>query len=225
MATALRTLSVAQGRGVRAAALAAAGVFFALALLVQLGVTIDVEWRVQQAAQGLRAAALEVPMRTISLLGTGWVLLPLTVLGALVLRARDASFALSLVAAGVGATVVANLAKVLAIRQRPNTVLWSYPSAHTFGIVVFVTLLLYTLWAVGAPARWRALTLGVGVVATAGVGASRLYLNAHWIGDVVGGFAGGLAFALGAMLALERALRRNVAAPATVARPAGAVSH
>ena len=223
MATALRTLSVAEGRGVRAAALAAAGVFFALALLVQLGVTIDVEWRVQQAAQGLRTAALESPMWAISLLGTGWALLPLTVLGALVVRARRASFALSLVAAGVGATVIANLAKVLAIRQRPNTVLWSYPSAHTFGIVVFVTLLLYTLWAVDAPARWRALALGVGVVATAAVAASRLYLNAHWIGDVVGGLAGGLAFALGAMLALDRGLRRDVAAPVTAVRPVGAV--
>ena len=207
----------------RAAALAAAGVFFALALLVQLGVTIDVEWEVQQAAQGLRTAALEIPMWAISLLGTGWVLLPLTVLGAFLLGARRARFGLSLVAVGVGATAVGNLAKVLAIRQRPNTVLWSYPSTHTLGIVVFVTLLLYTLWAVDAPARWRALALGVGLVTTVAVGASRLYLNAHWIGDVVGGLAGGLAFALGAILALDRALRRNVAAPVTAARPLGAV--
>jgi len=202
--TALRALAPAPRRRLLALTLAAAAAFLAIALLVQLGVLIEAEWRVQRVAQAVRAPSLEAPMRAISLLGTGWVLLPLAVAGALVLRARHAGFALALVAAGAGAAAAANLSKLLAIRQRPNTVMWAYPSAHTFGIVVFVVLLLYTLWAVEAPAGRRALALAAGAVLTVAVGLSRLYLNAHWIGDVLGGFTGGLAFALGAVLILDR---------------------
>ncbi len=96
--------------------------------------------------------------------------------------------------------------------------MWAYPSAHTFGIVVFVVLLLYVLWAVEAPARRRALVLAAGTVVTAAVGASRLYLNAHWIGDVLGGLTGGLAFALGAVLLLDRWLVARAAGRAAAPR-------
>ena len=84
--------------------------------------------------------------------------------------------------------------------------LWAYPSAHTFGIVVFVSLLLYVLWALDAPPRWRRLTLLGGAALVLAVGASRLYLNAHWIGDVLGGLAGGLAFAAVGVLLIDRRL-------------------
>jgi undecaprenyl-diphosphatase len=200
----VRMLSAGPRRRLRLLALAAAGAFFAIALVVQLGLAIEAEWRVQRAAQAVRTPGLETPMRGISLLGTGWVLLPLTAIGGAILRGRHARLALALVAAGVGAAAAANLGKLLAIRQRPNAVMWAYPSAHTFGIVVFVVLLLYVLWAFGAPARGRRLALAAGAVLVAAVGLSRLYLNAHWIGDVLGGVTGGLAFALGAVLLLDR---------------------
>jgi len=206
-----RALSAAPRRRLRALALAAAVAFLAIALTVQLGAAIEAEWRVQRVAQAARAGALETPMRVVSLLGTGWVLLPAAALGGLVLGKRHAALALALVAAGVGAAAAANLAKLLAIRQRPNTVMWSYPSAHTFGIVVFVVLLLYVLWALEAPPRRQALALAAGAVLTVAVGASRLYLNAHWIGDVLGGFTGGLAFALAAVLIFDRRLRATAA--------------
>jgi membrane-associated phospholipid phosphatase len=209
----LRALSAGGRRRLRALALAAATAFFAVALLVQLGVAIDAEWRVQRVAQAARAGALETPMRTVSLLGTGWVLLPAAALGGLALR-RRAALAVSLVAAGVGAAAAANLAKLLAIRQRPNTVMWAYPSAHTFGIVVFVVLLLYVLWALEAPARVRSLALVAGAVLAVAVGLSRLYLNAHWIGDVIGGATGGLAFAVAVVLVLDRRLRAGATARA-----------
>ena len=197
-------LAAGPRRRILALALAAAAAFLALALTVQLGGAIEAEWRVQRAAQAVRTPALETPMRGISLLGTGWVLLPLTVLGALIVRARHARLAVALVVTGIGAAAAANLAKLLAIRQRPNAVMWAYPSAHTFGTVVFVVLLLYVLRRLGVPARGRRLALAAGAVLVAAVGVSRLYLNAHWIGDVLGGFTGGLAFALAAVLLLDR---------------------
>jgi undecaprenyl-diphosphatase len=60
------------------------------------------------------------------------------------------------------------------------------------------------LWALEAPAGRRALALVAGAVLIVAVGLSRLYLNAHWAGDVLGGFTGGLAWALGAVLLLDR---------------------
>jgi len=207
MPSALRPLTTGQRRRLLALAFVAAGVFFALALLAQLGVAIEAEWRVQRVAQAARTDALEGPMRAISALGTGWVLLPSAVTGALALCARHRRLALFLVVTGVGAASAANLAKLLAIRQRPNSVLWSYPSAHTFGMVVFVIVLLYVLWGLDAPPWLRSLVLTAGLAAVVAVGISRLYLNAHWIGDVLGGVTGGLAFALGAVLALDRGAR------------------
>lgn len=200
-----RALGRGHRRHLRTLAVVAAVAFFALALLVQLGVSTEAEWRVQRAVQTARAGALETPMRLISLLGTGWVLLPAAVLGGILVR-RHAALALSLVAVGAGATAAANLAKLLAVRQRPNSVMWSYPSAHTFGIVVFAVMLLYVLWALDAPPRGRTLALGAGAVLVVAVAASRLYLNAHWLGDVLGGVTGGLAFALAAVLLLDRCL-------------------
>jgi undecaprenyl-diphosphatase len=206
-----RALSAPQRRRLLALAIVAAAAFFAIALGAELGVLGDAEWTLQHRAQALRTHALEAPMRGLSLLGTGWVLLPVTVAGALLVRTRDAGLAAAVVIVGVLATGAANLAKLLAVRQRPNTVMWSYPSAHTFGLVVFLVLLLYTLWALEAPARWRRLTLSAAVPLLAAVGISRLYLNAHWLGDVLGGLTGGLAFALAALLVVDASSRAGVA--------------
>lgn len=217
----LRALSPAQRRRLCALALGAAVVFLLIAGIVQLGVATELEWRVQRAAQAVRTDALETPMWAISLLGTGWVLLPASVVGALGLR-RHAALARQLVLASIAAAAAANLAKVLAIRQRPNAVMWSYPSAHTFGIVVFMALLVYVLWALQAPPRARAAVRGAAVALTVAVGVSRIYLNAHWIGDVLGGVAGGLAFALAVVLVLDRGRPAPGAAAATA--PLGAVA-
>jgi membrane-associated phospholipid phosphatase len=199
-----RALSGVQRRRLGVLALVAGLAFFTLALGAELGMLDGAEWTVQREAQALRRRALERPMRAVSLLGTGWVLLPVAVAGALIVRARNGALAVALALTGAGALGAANLAKALAVRQRPNTVMWAYPSAHTFGIVVFVVMLLYALWALGAPRRWRRLALLAGLPLIVAVGLSRIYLNAHWLGDVLGGLTGGFAFALVALLIADR---------------------
>jgi membrane-associated phospholipid phosphatase len=219
----LRALSPAQRRRLAALALGAAVAFVLVGGLVQLGVATEVEWRLQRAAQAVRSGGLETPMWAISLLGTGWVLLPASVAGAGALAlCRHAALARWLILVSIGAATAANVAKLLVIRQRPNAVMWSYPSAHTFGIVVFMALLLYLLWALQSPPRVRAVALGAGVVLTVAVAVSRVYLNAHWISDVIGGAAGGLAFALVVVLLLDRRLPAPDAAAPTA--PLGAVA-
>ena len=53
------------------------------------------------------------------------------------------------------------------------------------------------------------MSVAVPLVAAAGV--SRLYLNAHWLSDVLGGVTGGLAFALAALLVVDAAPRPGAA--------------
>ena len=200
----IRALPAEPRRRLLALAVGAGAAFFVLALLAQLRLLIEVEWQLQSLAQATRTPALEQPMRAISLLGNGWVLGPVAAAGCLVVRARHARLSLAVVGVLLGALLTAHLSKVLVIRQRPNTVLWAYPSAHTFGIVVFVILLLYVLWAVGTPALGLRLALATGMLLVLAVGASRVYLNAHWIGDVLGGLTSGLAFAVAGVLLIDR---------------------
>src|SRR4030095_15836131 len=67
----MRALDAGLRRGLRSLTLAAAAVFLGLAMLVQLGVTSEAEWRVQRLAQAARTPVLEGPMEALSLLGTG----------------------------------------------------------------------------------------------------------------------------------------------------------
>jgi membrane-associated phospholipid phosphatase len=213
---AIHPLGAARRRRVRAGMLVCVTLFLAMALAAQLRLLVDEESAVQRLAQAARTPVLERPMRAVTRLGSGWVLLPLTAACCLVIRTRHAGLARALGVAGAGGLVVSDLLKVLVIRQRPNTVHWAYPSAHTFGIVVFVGLVLYVLWTCGAPRGWRRVGAVTGALVIVAVGASRVYLNAHWVGDVVGGLASGGAFLLGAVLLMDRTLP----ALATVAAPA-----
>jgi undecaprenyl-diphosphatase len=209
----IRALSFEHRRRLLVLLLASAAIFCAIAVVVQLRLFIDVEWEAQRLVQTLRTRPLESPMRGVSLLASGWVLYPLAVVGCLtVYRLRHASLALAMTVVAASGMVATNLAKLLVIRQRPNTVLWAFPSSHTFGIVIFIGLVFYLLWALEAPARWRRATLVGGSVIVLAVGASRLYLNAHWVGDVLGGLAGGLAFVLGGVLLIDQRIRAVPAA-------------
>lgn len=80
----------------------------------------------------------------------------------------------------------------------------SFPSGHSSGIATLVTVGLILAWPVLAP-RARRLWLALGVGAVVLVGATRLLLGVHYLSDVVGGWALGLAWSLGIAL-LFRAL-------------------
>jgi undecaprenyl-diphosphatase len=76
-----------------------------------------------------------------------------------------------------------------------------------FGVTVFVVAAVYLLWFYEMPRRTQRLARAVGVAFIVAVGYSRLYVNAHWLSDVVGGLLAGLAFAVVAMLVIDRRLR------------------
>jgi len=79
---------------------------------------------------------------------------------------------------------------------------FSFPSGHVMHYVVFLgALAAVSTWNMKPGARWL-IHLAL-VMALMAVGVSRIYLGAHWLGDVVGGYAFG-AVVLAAFVGLWR---------------------
>jgi membrane-associated phospholipid phosphatase len=89
--------------------------------------------------------------------------------------------------------------KVLVGRARPVGLAFGFPSGHATAAAAYVVTALYLL---GRTPLGRGGRVAVGavvvVVLGVGVGAARLALDAHWVSDVVGGWALGAACAAGA---------------------------
>jgi undecaprenyl-diphosphatase len=65
---------------------------------------------------------------------------------------------------------------------------FSYPSGHSAGCVVFGGVLAYFAWRHWQSTRSQALIGGGLSVMIGVVGFDRLFLNVHWLSDVVGGY-------------------------------------
>ena len=154
-----------------------------------------------------RMAELRQPMRLISNLATGYVLLPLAVIASVVLwRRGQRMLAVQLPLLGVTAVVALAVTKWIVNKPRPTLRGFGFPSGHVFAATVFVLVAVYLAWLVEASRTTQRLVRTLGIAFVVAVGYSRLYGNAHWFSDVVGGLLAGIAFALGAVLVLDRRL-------------------
>jgi undecaprenyl-diphosphatase len=91
----------------------------------------------------------------------------------------------------------------------------SYPSGHSSGITTLVAVALILAWPLLGPVarRWWLLVGGVLVIV---VGLSRMWLGVHYLTDVVGGWALGIAWSLGVAWALGGLPRGRAALPLRV---------
>lgn len=91
----------------------------------------------------------------------------------------------------------------------------SFPSGHAFTALVLYGLLAYLVWQITSN-RWaRTLAVILAAGSTLAVGVSRLYLGVHWLTDVLGGYAAGVAWlvfsvALVRFLEARRVHRRDL---------------
>lgn len=170
-----------------------------------------------------REAWLTPPMRAITNLGNAALLIGIVLAVGLVWgwkRHTWRPLAL-LTAAYAGAWVLSNTVKTLSHRPRPPAAQaigrwtgYAFPSGHaTHATAVYG--MLAALLAAATPSWTRKVTWWTAAVLLVGlVGLSRLYLGAHWLTDVLAGFALGGAW-LFAVLSAARtvdALRRQTAA-------------
>ena len=95
----------------------------------------------------------------------------------------------------------------------------SFPSGHSSGIATLVTVALVLAWPVLAPGA-RRLWACLGVVVVVVVGLTRMLLGVHFLSDVVGGWALGVAWALTVALMFGAMPGGRGALPAGEPRPA-----
>jgi membrane-associated phospholipid phosphatase len=123
---------------------------------------------------------------------TSLVIFSLAISGVLFLKNYKAQGLLLLFAMG-GDALIVSVTKALEHVARPtNGILfdtgYSFPSGHSAGCIVFGGVLAYFAWRHWQGVRSRALVgTGLGVVVGV-VGFDRVYLNVHWLSDVLGGW-------------------------------------
>lgn len=194
-------------RPARLIAAVALGLFVLLAAAVFFYGMPYFAWdlEISHAVQAIPGAPFEYAMRGVSLAGDHFLPAALIVVAAcLVLAVRRAWRELGLL---LGVVVLGQLLKVgvknFIARPRPSPDLvrvlinaqevYSFPSGHTthyvcfFGCLWFLTF----MWVQSRMLRWPLLSFFGAMVLL--VGLARVYLGAHWVTDVIGGYLLGAA--------------------------------
>ncbi len=165
----------------------------------------------------------EALARAVTFFGNNATLIALVIVAAAaLLYARRWMLALRVVlASGLGGLVVLGL-KALFHRARPvdqiiHATGYSLPSGHAFASTVFYGMMVYLVWRLVRPAWARWLATLLGVCGVAAIGLSRVYLNVHFLTDVVAGWASGLAWLVSVLIAVHVVEARRAARRDTVA--------
>lgn len=164
----------------------------------------------------IRAAWLTDVVTAVTQLGAAYVAWPLAGAVGLWLVSRRRWLELGVLAIGLGLTIAGvGLLKEAIDRPRPGGALVgvegdSFPSGHAaYSALYMVFAVTVARVAPGLVARFTLVGVGLGIAAA--VGLSRVYLRAHYLSDVLGGWAlGATAFGVCAAIALVIAhLRQN----------------
>ena len=149
--------------------------------------------------QGFRTPWGDLIMVGMTMMGDAAVTVPL-VLAALfwLLLKKDRYSALFLTVTTVVGFLLVTGVKQMTKIPRPvdmygGAVHWAFPSSHaTMSLVIFGFLAMLCSREMSAKKRW--LPFGLALFLILGIGYSRLYLGAHWLSDVIGGFSLGMAW-------------------------------
>jgi len=162
--------------------------------------------RLTLLVQSIDSEALDTVMRWVSLLGGGWRAPVLIIAGAVVTWRYLSKWKAGLVLMTWLSSPIDSGLKLVVNRPRPTPDLVrvfqdepgnSFPSGHAFLAIVFWGLLAYLALVRLQKRGLRVLVLSVSVVIILCVGASRVYLGAHWPSDVIGGYVVGALFLTG----------------------------
>jgi undecaprenyl-diphosphatase len=146
---------------------------------------------------GLASPTLDRFMDAATFLGSSPVLAAVVglVVVLLVVRRRRME-AVFMVIAFVGSLVLNDKLKLLVQRPRPGfdwAEVWpetSFPSGHSMNSFVVYLAIALVVWRLGGR-RPGIVALVLAIVLVVSVGISRIYLGAHWLSDVIGGYLAG----------------------------------
>ncbi|MDQ2890961.1 MAG: phosphatase PAP2 family protein [Gemmatimonadota bacterium] len=190
-------------------------VFTELAETVQSGATLGFDDTVLRWMAAHQSALATTAALELTALGTGTVVVMMTVVtGMFLALTGQRRPAILLVAATIGGLALNLVLKLHYHRPRPHIIPWatdvvssSFPSGHAMNSVIVYGTIAY-LAARLSTTRWlRAVTQLMAVIVVIGICASRVYLGVHYPSDVLGGAIVGAAWAVLCMSALEAVQR------------------
>jgi len=200
-------------RGFLVVALTCLGLFLVLAILARAQWVTETDIAVQRWIQSAAFRPLEPVMQGLSSLGSGYCLVPMTVIAFLLLRPAHPPLAVAVPALFAGAAIVQAVSKWAVARPRPSLAAYGFPSGHVFVSVAFFGAIVYVLWILETNPGWRWTGTGFCIAAVLSISLSRLYLNSHWLTDVLGALTGGASYLLFALALFDRQLRPTRARP------------
>jgi membrane-associated phospholipid phosphatase len=160
------------------------------------GLLIELDRPIEHFAVSHRTMGLTDVMRLFTTLGGTTFLFPLILLSVTYLVFRDRDWRAPVVLASAFATdiLLQDVVKKLVDRHRPPLALMigrypggSFPSGHTtqalvvYGMIALLLIRIHPKW----PRLWTLAPIATLILL---IGASRIYLGAHWFTDVIGGF-------------------------------------
>jgi membrane-associated phospholipid phosphatase len=190
------------GRAIAGPTLLRSGLAFLLGFLVlTTAVTLHgldgVDQQVRSVVHQSQGPRLQIWMEGASAIGGQPGQLTIVIIGSTILWwRRRPGWALALPLAMTGVGIVQFAAKWAMDRPRPNLHPWGFPSAHVLSLVVLGGLLAYMVGQTRRGRRWQPLAVGIVGSGVLVVAYSRIYLEAHWLSDVLGGMTAGLAYML-----------------------------
>lgn len=193
--------------------------FLALAAVAAHGQFFPLDYRARGLVQLTHHSWLDSTMREVSHLGDNSGLVPLIALGMLFLWRANRRWALVLPLLMAGTGGLQLVSKWAVNRARPDLTPWGFPSGHVLSLVVFFGLMTYLLCGSETGRRWRCVGSGGCVVTVLAVAFSRLYLEAHWVSDLMGGFTLGLAYLLLTIWIIDAVIPGAVSGAASLPDP------
>ncbi|MDD5127922.1 MAG: phosphatase PAP2 family protein [Dehalococcoidales bacterium] len=174
-----------------------------ISVFAHLAPRFPCDLQISMLFQSISSPPLLIAMKTVSYITGEWRAAIVVAVCAMIIGRRHGLMEGGLVALSGITTLVNEVLKIAIDRPRPAADLIqvlvnesgkSFPSGHAFFAVVFVGFLCYLIAFHQGTGVRKVLTVSAFVFLIVWIGASRVYLGAHWTSDVIGGYIAGLPF-------------------------------